>query len=152
MFSRLIINGREAEADAQASIFDLAESLSVHVPTSCHKQGKCRECLVEIESGAELLNEPEPQEEHLPVGFRLSCRTHLVAEGEVRCHTLRRSALKIEEGSVGLPAKETAPEDRLYQRRDGTLFRAGRAGHMATSPGSVVSIPLLGEIAGKARC
>ena len=71
MSSRLIINGRSAEATPESSLFDLAESLSVHVPTSCHKQGKCRECLVEIESGAELLSPPEPQEDHLPEGFRL---------------------------------------------------------------------------------
>ena len=126
MPSRLIINGRSAEANSEASLFDLAESLDVHVPTSCHKQGKCRECMVEIESGAELLNDPEPQEEHLPEGFRLSCRAHIVApEGEVRCHTLRRGTLRIEAGSSGLEETEIAPEDRLYQRRGGTLFRAG---------------------------
>ena len=33
------------------SLFECAEALGVHVPTSCVKQGKCRECLVEVEAG-----------------------------------------------------------------------------------------------------
>jgi uncharacterized 2Fe-2S/4Fe-4S cluster protein (DUF4445 family) len=128
MSSRLIINGRSTEANSGASLFELAESLDVHVPTSCQKQGKCRECLVEIESGAELLSPSQPQEEHLPEGFRLSCRAHVVAEeGEVHCHTLRRGELRIEEASSGLDASQIAPEDYLYRRRDGLLYRAGEA-------------------------
>lgn len=128
MSSRLTINGRTTEATPESSLFDLAESLSVHVPTSCQKQGKCRECLVEIESGAELLSPPEPQEEHLPEGFRLSCRARLVAgEGEVHCHTLRRGALRIEAETSGLDTVDIAPNDFLYQRRDGVLYRAGEA-------------------------
>lgn len=89
-----------------ASLFDFAETLGITVPTSCHKQGKCRECLLEIESGAEFLTEPAPQESHLGGRFRLACRTRLAEAGEVRCHTLRRGSLRIETETSGLVQSE----------------------------------------------
>jgi len=74
-----IINGHAIEASPTASIFDHAETLGVRVPTSCHKQGKCRECMVEVTEGAELLSERTEEERHLSGKFRLSCRTHVAA-------------------------------------------------------------------------
>ena len=71
-------------------------------PTSCVKQGKCRECLVEVEEGSERLTPPAPQESISSGRFRLSCRARLRAAGEVRCHTLRRGTLRIETESDGL--------------------------------------------------
>jgi uncharacterized 2Fe-2S/4Fe-4S cluster protein (DUF4445 family) len=82
------------------------------------KQGKCRECLVEVEEGGGLLAEPAPQERHLEGRFRLACRTRLVAPGVVRCHTLRRGALRIETETDGLD------EGRL--RLDPAVTRDGR--------------------------
>jgi uncharacterized 2Fe-2S/4Fe-4S cluster protein (DUF4445 family) len=90
------IDGVAGPAPLGQSLFDWAELRGIAVPTSCHKQGKCRECLVEIESGAEFLNEPAEQEQHLDGAFRLACRTRLATPGEVRAHTLRRGSLRIE--------------------------------------------------------
>lgn len=90
------IDGVAGPAPLGQSLFDWAESRGIAVPTSCHKQGKCRECLVEIESGAEFLSEPAQQEQHLEGAFRLACRTRLAVPGEVRAHTLRRGSLRIE--------------------------------------------------------
>lgn len=98
----LEIDGRSGELQAGETLFDRAEALGVHVPTSCVKQGKCRECLVEVEAGAELLTAPAPQERHLEGRFRLACRTRLAEPGTVRCHTLRRGALRIETETDGL--------------------------------------------------
>jgi uncharacterized 2Fe-2S/4Fe-4S cluster protein (DUF4445 family) len=98
----LTIDGHEARAAIGASIFECAESIHVTVPTSCFKQGKCRECLVEIEEGAELLTELTPQENHLGGRFRLACRTRFAHPGEIRCHTLRRGSLRIETETSGL--------------------------------------------------
>jgi len=83
------------------SLFECAEAVGIRVPTSCVKQGKCRECLVEIEEGAELLSRPAPQEAHLGGRFRLSCRARIERPGELRCHTLRRGALRIETDADG---------------------------------------------------
>lgn len=100
------------------TLFDRALALGIHVPTSCVKQGKCRECLVEVEAGAELLTPPAPQERHLEGRFRLACRTRLARPGEVRCHTLRRGALRIETGTQGL-------DDNRF-RLDPSVARDGR--------------------------
>lgn len=67
------------------------------VPTSCRKNGKCRECLVEVVLGDQLLSPPSPEEEHLREGFRLSCRAQVTGtSGTIKCHTLRRGAMRIE--------------------------------------------------------
>jgi uncharacterized 2Fe-2S/4Fe-4S cluster protein (DUF4445 family) len=92
----ITVDGVSGPARVGQTLFDCAEALGVSVPTSCHTQGKCRECLVEIEQGAELLSALTPQESHLGGRFRLACRTRLAATGEVRCRTLRRGSLRIE--------------------------------------------------------
>ena len=114
----LQIDGHRGELLPDQTLFDCAESLGVHVPTSCVKQGKCRECLVEVEEGGELLSEPAPQEHHLQGRFRLACRTRLAAPGTVRCHTLRRGTLRIETEAEGL--------DEACLRLDPAVTRDGR--------------------------
>jgi uncharacterized 2Fe-2S/4Fe-4S cluster protein (DUF4445 family) len=94
------LDGRTGPAGIGQTLFDWAESAGIAVPTSCHKQGKCRECLVEVESGAENLSAPTPQEGHLEGRFRLACRTRIATPGTVVAHTLRRGALRIETESA----------------------------------------------------
>ena len=120
----LRINGETTSVDESETLFRLAESLGLHIPTSCHEQGKCRECLVEIQSGGKLLSAPTAPEEHLPEGFRLSCQARIVdPEGELCCHTMRRGRLRIEEESSGLGAILGEGDELLY-RRDGVhVFR-----------------------------
>ncbi len=103
MAASLTINGLTIEARPGVTLFDYAERLGIRVPTSCHKQGKCRECLVEVTEGIHLLSEPAGRECHLSAPFRLSCRTTLAAEGAVRCHTMRRGHMRIEHHATGLP-------------------------------------------------
>ena len=126
----LRIDGRSTPAARDATIFRLAAAIGVHVPTSCREQGKCRECLVEVERGGDLLSPPTDREAHLREGFRLSCQTRLVGEGgEVRCHTLRRGAMRIEDGSSGLAPALCGDEQPLWKRSGGSFLRRG-----ATAP------------------
>jgi uncharacterized 2Fe-2S/4Fe-4S cluster protein (DUF4445 family) len=111
------IDGHTGGAAIGQTLFDCAESLGVQVPTSCHKQGKCRECLLEIESGAEFLSDPAPEEGHLEGRFRLACRTRVIAQGDVQGHTLRRGALRIETASTGLADERMARDPAVT--RDG---------------------------------
>ena len=98
------INGHRTEAPRGASLFDCAESLGVRVPTSCHKQGKCRECLVEVVEGMDALSPRTPEEKHLDGRFRLSCRTVVTADSaEIQCHTMRRGAMRIDLAASGMP-------------------------------------------------
>ena len=99
----LYINHQKATA-SDASLFECAEAIGVHVPTSCVKQGKCRECILEIESGEEYLSSRSTEEEHLGENFRLACRSRIITDGTVRCHTMRRGSMRIVESATDLPS------------------------------------------------
>lgn len=139
----LRIDGATISAESGESLFRLADSLGLHVPTSCHEQGKCRECLVEIESGGDLLSAPSAPEDHLPAGFRLSCQARTLAtSGEVCCHTMRRGALQIEAESIGLEGAFerkldllTGEEEALYRRQGSRVLRGDE--EIAKSPVSI---------------
>jgi uncharacterized 2Fe-2S/4Fe-4S cluster protein (DUF4445 family) len=86
------------------SLFDCAEALGIKVPTSCRKQGKCKECLVEITAGMDCLSARVPEESHLKQNFRLSCRCQIIADtGVVCCQTMRRGDMRIERHALQLP-------------------------------------------------
>jgi len=133
------VDGVSGAAPAGASLFECAEALGVTVPTSCFKQGKCRECLVEVEQGAELLSPPAPQESHLHGRFRLACRTRVVGDaGKVRAHTLRRGTLRIETEAEGLD--ERAALEPAVTRDGGRVLLDGEP--IATSGGPLHGLAL----------
>jgi len=104
MSVRLHFNSATADAPVGDSLFTCAERLGIPVPTSCNKQGKCKECVVEVTEGMDCLSRPAPPEQHLKGNFRLSCCARLaVEEGTVRCHTMRRGTMKIEKHAFELP-------------------------------------------------
>src|SRR5260221_2060617 len=108
----LVINGRATEVATGPTLFDYAEGLGVRVPTSCQKNGKCKECMVEVVEGMACLSAPTAFEQHLKSPFRLSCQCHVVAgAGTVRCHTMRRGQMRIEGRRLGLPAGQTTAVD-----------------------------------------
>ena len=114
------INGAVLEAGPGPSLFDCADKLGVEVPTSCQKQGKCKECIVEVVTGMECLTERTSDESHLKDRFRLACRSHLAAEtGEVRCHTMRRGQMRIERQAFSLPVSDRRPKLDPAVSRDG---------------------------------
>src|SRR5258705_2652406 len=102
----LTINGNTTAISAAESVFDCAERVGMRVPTSCHKNGKCKECMVEVTEGMQLLSAPTEAERHLKGNFRLSCQTRVIADaGEVKCHTMRRGQMRIERHALGLPLR-----------------------------------------------
>jgi uncharacterized 2Fe-2S/4Fe-4S cluster protein (DUF4445 family) len=103
---RLFVDHREAPVSPGATLFDCAERIGIQVPTSCVKQGKCRECLLEVEEGGELLSARTAEEAHLDGRFRLACRTRILDEGTVRCHTMRRGSMRVVDEATDLPDVE----------------------------------------------
>lgn len=94
--------------------------MGIKVPTSCRKQGKCKECLVEISAGMERLSAKSPEESHLKENFRLSCRCRLASDtGVVRCHTMRRGEMSIERHALLLPAQRQPLRLDPAVRREG---------------------------------
>ena len=104
MSVELHFNNQRRDVAPGVSLFDYAESLGINVPTSCRKQGKCKECVVEVTEGMDCLSARVPAEKHLKGNFRLSCSCRIVKDaGVVRCHTMRRGEMRIERDALHLP-------------------------------------------------
>jgi uncharacterized 2Fe-2S/4Fe-4S cluster protein (DUF4445 family) len=104
MSVELHFNATTSTAPVGNSLFTCAEGLKIPVPSSCNRQGKCKECVVEVTEGMDCLSAPAPAEQHLKGNFRLSCCARVAAEqGTVRCHTMRRGTMKIEKHAFELP-------------------------------------------------
>ncbi|MBV9880047.1 MAG: DUF4445 domain-containing protein [Gemmatirosa sp.] len=120
----LTINGCTTDAVVGGpSLFEYAESLGVPVPTSCLKNGKCKECIVEVTAGMDALSPPTPPEAHLQGSFRLSCQCHVAsASSDVVCHTMRRGQMRIERHATGLPDGLTVPDPAVTRDGDRILI------------------------------
>jgi uncharacterized 2Fe-2S/4Fe-4S cluster protein (DUF4445 family) len=107
MAAALIINGRRIDEAAGLTIFEAAARVGVHIPTSCVTQGKCKECIVEVDRGMDGLSRPTEAERHRAGRFRLSCECRFDARaGDIECHTLRRGRMRIEGHALELPVSE----------------------------------------------
>lgn len=135
MTLRLEVDGCGVHPGAGETLFAAAERAGVTVPTSCRKQGKCRECLLEVEEGGDLLSPLAEQERHLEGAYRLACRTTVRegATGTVRCRTLRRGALQIETGTgeLSLPPWPLEP---AVTREGERVFLDGAIAGVSTGP------------------
>jgi len=116
----LTINGYTTPAEPGRSLFECAEQIGVPVPTSCHKNGKCKECIVEVTGGMNFLSPSTAAEQHLKDNFRLSCQARITSEsGEIRCHTMRRGQMRIERHAFQLPVSHQQPALDPAVTRDG---------------------------------
>jgi uncharacterized 2Fe-2S/4Fe-4S cluster protein (DUF4445 family) len=123
------------------SLFTAAEQAGIRVPTSCVTQGKCKECVVEITQGMELLTAPTEFEKHLDVKarFRLSCQCRVASDtGEVECHTMRRGQMRIERRALDLPAThQTTTLDPAIVRDGDRIVDATTGEEIAGSTGPI---------------
>ena len=120
MSVELHFNHQQSSATPGTTIFACGEAMGIHIPNSCRKQGKCKECVVEVTEGMELLSEPVAAEKHLKGNFRLACCCRIAGDsGVVRCHTLRRGSLSIERHAFNLPVRARAWKPDLAVTRDG---------------------------------
>jgi uncharacterized 2Fe-2S/4Fe-4S cluster protein (DUF4445 family) len=132
----LIINEQVTGATVGHSLFDQAEQLGVQIPTSCQKQGKCRECIVEVTAGMDCLTPRSPEESHLRDSFRLACRCHVAHDaGEVHCHTMRRGNMRIERQAFSLPvSSQTMKLDPAITRVGDHVFIDGEPVDRSSGP------------------
>lgn len=109
-------------AERGLTLFDYAEDLSVDVPASCARTGRCRECIIAIVAGEEALSGRSEEEAFLSHGFRLACRARI-----------ERPDVAIEFASVRRPLRiltTTADEieveiDAVVELRDGIVRYRG---------------------------
>lgn len=138
----LTVNGHRIDVPVGVSVFDAAGQAGVRVPTSCVTQGKCKECVVEITRGMELLSAPTEFEKHLDLRnsrFRLSCQARAAAAaGEVECHTMRRGHMRIERKALHLPVThETTPLDPAVARDGDRIVDTITGDEIARSSGPI---------------
>lgn len=137
----LTINGHRIVTPVGVSLFAAADSAGVHVPTSCVTQGKCKECVVEVTRGMELLSPPTVFEKHLDARsrFRLSCQCRITADhGDVECHTMRRGHMRIERKALHLPVShQTTPLDPAVVRAGNRILDAITGEEIASSTGPI---------------
>ena len=140
----LHLNGRQGSAEIGSTLFDCAESLNVRVPTSCRKQGKCKECLVEVAEGTDCLSTKAPAEAHLKDNFRLSCCAKIITDsGVVRCHTMRRGDMRIERKALRLPESNgNLKLDPAVSREGERILLAGKEIDRRTGPVHGLAIDL----------
>lgn len=84
------------------SLMELADYLSVKIPSSCDNKGTCKECLLEVVVGQEYLSTPTEAEAHLTSRFRLACQAKISGESIIKTKTLKRTLIKIEEEGNGI--------------------------------------------------
>jgi uncharacterized 2Fe-2S/4Fe-4S cluster protein (DUF4445 family) len=114
------VNGRLVESSPGQSLFACAERAGIRVPTSCRTQGRCKECIVEITAGMDLLSAPTEEEGHLKGQYRLSCQCRVAAaDGDVRCHTMRRGQMRIERRAPAVAASRLIGVPDPAVTRDG---------------------------------
>ena len=73
------------------TLFDCADELAVEVPTSCQRNGRCHECVVEVSAGDEALCARTEAEGFLRAPYRLACQAMVVRDDiDVAFAPLRR--------------------------------------------------------------
>jgi uncharacterized 2Fe-2S/4Fe-4S cluster protein (DUF4445 family) len=139
----LHFNNKKVTVEAGSLLHEYAESLGIQVPTSCNRQGKCKECLVEVTEGMECLSEPVQKEAHLRTSlvsgknnFRLSCRTRIIADtGVIRCTTMHRGNMRIESKALKLPAyNHNLKLDPAVTRNGDKILLDGKEIECSTGP------------------
>lgn len=122
------MNAAVCAAPVGVSVFECADKLGIPIATSCRKQGKCRECVIEVAGGADLLSAPADPERHLHGSFRLACCARITAQsGTIRINTLRRGAMRIERKAFHLPSQGGRPSlDPAVMRRGESVLLDGK--------------------------
>lgn len=132
MSIELHFNNQPFKVKPGKSLFEYAESFDIRVPTSCIKNGKCKECMVEISEGMQHLSGRTEQEGHLKENFRLSCQTKILSEsGLIRCHTMRRGEMVIEHQAMELPTshRKLPPDPAVTRDGDRILLDGEEIDH-----------------------
>lgn len=90
------------------TLFDYADEVSSSVPQSCRRTGRCRECVVEVREGLDVLSPRTPSETYLKGGFRLACQASIKgATTDVEFSIIRRRMRILE--STDAPATRLDP-------------------------------------------
>ena len=91
--------------EAGKSIFDYADEVSISVPQSCGRSGRCRECVIEIRQGGEALTPRTDAEAYLPEDFRLACQASVASTDHDIEFAIIRRRMHILEATAETPSE-----------------------------------------------
>ena len=86
---------------AGKTLFDMADARAIPVPSSCRRNGRCHECVVEVTAGGSALAPPTEAESFLRSDYRLACQAVVIGDGEPICFEPLRTTPKILTESPG---------------------------------------------------
>ena len=112
-------NDVEMELKVGKTVFDYADELAIQVPTSCHRNGICHECIVEVEKGLEALSPRTEAESFLTGEYRLACQANVVSEEVcVKFSPLRRTPKILSERDQ----RKIDPNPLVVRQGDSVLY------------------------------
>jgi len=64
------------------TLFEVADLLGVHLPSSCRRDGSCHECIVQIDAGMDSLSPRTDEEAFLSDPYRLACEATVISDAQ----------------------------------------------------------------------
>lgn len=118
--AKLIIDGKETPLNMGMTIFEHADAVDVRIPSSCPRQGICRECIVHVREGQDALEPRTPEESFLTGEFRLACQARVARDDrDIEVTTLKRQRQIMAHGQRRDRHLELAP---MTVRRGDSVF------------------------------
>ena len=105
------------------TLFDCADELAVEVPTSCQRNGRCHECVVEVSAGNDALCARTEAESFLRPPYRLACQALVERDDiDVAFAPLRRRPRILVRAHVDTAAAPGAFDPLVTRRGDDVLY------------------------------
>ena len=105
------------------TLFDCADELAVEVPTSCLRNGRCHECVVEVSAGADALSARTEAEGFLRPPYRLACQAVIEHDDlDVAFAPLRRRPRILTAAGAGTAGAPLAFDPVVTRRGEDVLY------------------------------
>ncbi len=105
------------------TLFDCADELAVEVPTSCQRNGRCHECVVEVSAGEAALCARTEAEGFLRAPYRLACQAIVERDDiDVAFAPLRRRPRILVRAHADAAAAPKVLDPLVTRRGDDVLY------------------------------
>ena len=116
-------DGKTEPLSAGMTLFDCADELAVEVPTSCQRNGRCHECVVEVSAGQDALSARTEAEGFLRAPYRLACQASVERDDiDVAFAPLRRRPRILVRAHADAVAAPSAFDPVVSRRGDDVLY------------------------------
>ena len=116
-------DGRTEPLAIGMTLFDCADELAVEVPTSCMRNGRCHECVVEVSAGEDALCARTEAESFLRPPYRLACQALVERDDiDVAFAPLRRRPRILVRAHADAAAAPAAFDPLVTRRGDEVLY------------------------------